>query len=241
MWERALRALAGIFLVCSFTGFCVYFKQLKILPEQLAFFYQRPFSEEKLKEECRRQQIQCEIQEPDKGAEDAQMESETFRAVLVGGIEAMDYGRVESLFSDSDVRIDVSLLKWMTAILVLGCFALLLLLVFYCYEKCGCKTWVYCITFLFFAMYVRYVIFTGMPGFPLWSLPGSWSDFEGWGKFGQEAEYQICCIIRYWEHSVIAGYCESMGKSVGYLLAFLAAAAGRVRRIGIRCAEKNVG
>jgi hypothetical protein len=232
--------LAVIFLISSFTGFCVYFKQLKMLPEYFAFLYQKPVSEEKLTEECRRQQIPCEIQESDIGAEDVQRESEKFQAVLVGGIEAMDYGRVESLFSDSDVRIDVSLLKWMTAILVLGCFALLLLLVFYCYEKWGCKKWVYGVTFLFWAMYVKYAVFDGMPEFPLWSLPGRWSDFEGWGEFWQEVENQLCCIIRFWDHSVVSGYCECMGKSVGYLAVFLAAAADRVRRIGIRCAGKIV-
>lgn len=231
MWGKMIRILAGMFLVCSLTGFFRYFKQLKMMPENFAFLYQEPISAEAIEEECRRQRVLCKIPETGREMEEPGMKQEKFQAVLVYGMEALDAQRVETIFSDSDEKIDVNLLKWLSASAACACFLGLLLSVFCCYEKRGCAKWVYGVTVLVWVFCIKCCILEGLPEFPVWSLPGSWSDFEGWGEFAKETGEQISCMIRFWDDTAVLKYWECVLKGGGCLLASLAVLRAELRKI----------
>ncbi|MCI9173322.1 MAG: hypothetical protein HFH49_00055 [Lachnospiraceae bacterium] len=202
-----------------------------MMPENFAFLYQEPVSAEEIEEECRRQQVLCKIPEEGGETEEPGAKPEKFQAVLVYGMEALDAQRIKTIFSGSDEKIDVNLLKWLAASAACVCFLGLLLSVFCCYEKQGCAKWVYGVTVLVWAFCIKCCIFEGLPEFPVWSLPGRWSDFEGWGAFAGEMGEQISCIIRFWDDTAVLRYYECIFKGGGCLLVSLAMLKAELRKI----------
>lgn len=137
---------------------------------------------------------------------------------MVKGIEALGYHETETLFLDSDFIIDVNLLKWIVYIIIFFCFFCIMVFCFCQNKKRGYKKWFYLVVMLIWFLYVRIFIFASIGDFPVWSLPGKWSDINGWGKLGEEILKQISYVIHYKDYPVICRYYEGIIKSIFYLL-----------------------
>ena len=161
---------------------------------------------------------------------------------MVKGIEALSYHEIENLFMDSDFIIDVNLLKWIVYIIIFFCFFCIMGFCF-CQNKkwdskpsscSACRPagrmaihameargfhskWFYVVVMLIWFLYVRIFIFASIEDFPVWSLPGKWSDLEGWGKLGEEVLKQISYIIHFKDYPIIYTYYQGVIKSIFYL------------------------
>ena len=77
--------------------------------------------------------------------------------------------------------------------------------------------WFYVVVMLIWFLYVRIFIFASIEDFPVWSLPGKWSDLEGWGKLGEEVLKQISYIIHFKDYPIIYTYYQGVINSIFYL------------------------
>lgn len=145
------------------------------------------------------------------------LESKTSMA-MVKGIEALGYHETESLFLDSDFIIDINLLKWIVYSIIFFCFLCIMVFCLLQNKKWGNEKWVYFVVMLIWLLYVRIFIFSNIEDFPLWSLPGKWSDIEGWGKLGEEVLKQISYVIHFKDYPIICKYYEGLIKSILYLM-----------------------
>lgn len=136
---------------------------------------------------------------------------------MVRGIEALGYHEIENLFLDSDFIIDVNLLKWIVYIIIFFCFFCIMAFCFCQNKKWGSKKWFYFVVMFIWFLYVRIFIFASIEDFPVWSLPGKWSDLEGWGKLGEEVLKQISYVIHFKDYPIICEYYEGVIKSIFYL------------------------
>lgn len=145
------------------------------------------------------------------------LESKTSMA-MVKGIEALGYQETESLFLDSDFIMDINLLKWIVYGIIFFCFLCITVFCLFQNKKWGNKKWVYFVVMLIWLLYVRIFIFANIEDFPVWSLPGKWSDIEGWGKLGEDVLKQISYVIHFKDYPIICKYYEGLIKSILYLL-----------------------
>ena len=157
-----------------------------------------------------------EEDDPKKSKED--ISGSKLSAAMVKGTKALSYHEIEKLFSDSDFKIDVNLLKWIVYTIVFFFFFCIMLLCC-CQNKIwGSKKCFYFVTILIWYLYIKIFIFTNIEEFPVWSLPSKWSDLEGWGNLGEEVLKQISYVVHFKDYPIVCRYYQGLIKSILYLL-----------------------
>ncbi len=135
---------------------------------------------------------------------------------MVRGMEALNYREIENLFSDCDYIIDVNLLKWIVYIITFFCFFCIMAFCLCQNKKWRNKKWFCFAVVLVWILLLKIYIYSDIVDFPVRSLPGKWSDIEGWGKLGEEILNQISSIIHVKEYPMICKYYEGVRKSIFY-------------------------
>lgn len=138
--------------------------------------------------------------------------------IMVKGTGALGYHETENLFLDSDVIINVNLLKWIVYGIIFFCFFCIVIFCLSQNTKWSNKKWFRFVVLLIWFLYIRIFIFVNIEDFPVWSLPGTWSDMEGWRKLAEEVLKQISCVIHFKDYPIIYKYYEGIIKSIFYLL-----------------------
>lgn len=235
----------GIALILNYMRFISNYKELSNIDENFTYIYTDSDLPDGIVEECRKYQVDCEIWNMEKEkkeykegltltaagyvicAENGIIERILFLNEESTGLEDgnADYSdgndvkmiEGENLFLNSDFLIDVNLLKWMVYIIIFFCFFCIMVFCFCQNKKWGNKKWIYFVVMFIWFLYVRIFIFASIEDFPVWSLPGKWSDLEGWGKLGEEVLKQISFVFYFKDYPVICKYYEGVIKSIFYL------------------------
>lgn len=229
--------LSGYLSLLNFVQFYVKFQDMGDIEENLTYLFIPTAIPDTLSEELRDLGIECEtwrIQEGEKlQAEGLSHTASGFEAPKEGGapasrqwalsiaavrnMDALDYRKIEALFQGSDDNIDVNLLKWTvyTAVFLLYSGALLFFLAYgkTTHAKWGCL--------LLWICFLKRTLFHGLAEFPVWRLPGLWSDLEGWGALWESAALQASVILQFQNYPIIHNYYQALVSCPLHLAASL--------------------
>lgn len=221
-------AVVGIFLTVTYMKFISCYKTLNDMDGNFLYIYTDSEISQDILEECHKYQTGCEIWNTGK-ADALQTEEMTHANRIEGniaiaevqGIKALNYHEIETLFQDRDVTIDVNLLKWFVSMISFCC----LFCIMVCYicrnKKWVGKKWFYILAVFLSFLYLKKIIFSKIADFPVWALPGKWSDLEGWGILGKEIHKQILCMVYFKEYPIVCAYYEGVSKTIFYLFLLL--------------------
>lgn len=239
--------LSGILFLFSFSRFYIYFREFNDLDESFTcLFYSEPSSAEDLAKECKLQGINCETSILFLGQNAAGTKSahnilpsylptsstdptaaqvtdvkdfdHTLSISIVRGMKTLDYRKTEHLFQNSDVRIDVTLLKWLVYLMASFLFLAILTLFLMHFKKfCGTRwTYFFCLPLLL--CYLKLEIFTDTTRFPVWILPGKWSDLEGFQALWENLLAQLSVISRFRDYPILCRYYQGLTGCPFYLV-----------------------
>ena len=141
----------------------------------------------------------------------------TLSIATVHNMQALDYRKTESLFQNSDAKIDINLLKWTVYLIVLLLF-LGRMASFSTYIKKPLAKWAFLLLSLCF---FKVALFPGLTGFPTWSLPGAWSNLEGWGALWETVFRQAIVILQFQDYPIVHNYFQALLSCPLYLIASL--------------------
>ena len=137
---------------------------------------------------------------------------------IVRGMKTLDYRKTEHLFQNSDVRIDIVLLKWLVYLIASFLF-LGILALFFAYSKKFRKTrWTYFFGLSLFLCYMKLEIFADTARFPVWALPGKWSDLEGFGALWENLLAQLSAISHFRDYPILCRYYQGLAGCPFYLV-----------------------
>lgn len=145
--------------------------------------------------------------------------SRSLAIVMVQGGSSLDYHKTEHIFMGSDTKLDLPLLKWTAYLSVSFCSFGFLLLLFA--QKSFLHKCIYAILVLLWICYLKLELFSSAGAFPLWALPGQWSDLEGWGSLWDSIGAQFSAIFQFREYPILHGYFQSLSGCPFYFLLFL--------------------
>ncbi len=205
----------GIILMISFIKFSICFKEMEHVKEDFTYIYRTPFPVTELREKCKKNQIICQITSYEENRDNVQ--KEILSIVKISDMKILNYHKIENLFLDSDIRIDVNLFKWIVYIFV-GIFFLGIIIFCLCQSP---KSWKHIIVIFFWLLYIKLFVFTTTKQFPIWSLPGKWSDLEGWGNLWKAIQRQITYIIYFKDNPIINNYYQYFINGICYLFLIL--------------------
>lgn len=136
----------------------------------------------------------------------------------VRGMKTLDYRKTEHLFQNSDVRIDIILLKWLVYLIVF-LFSLGILALFFAYSQKICKArWTCFFCLSLFLCYMKLGIFADTARFPVWALPGKWSDLEGFGALWENLLAQLSAISHFRDYPILCRYYQGLAGCPFYLV-----------------------
>ena len=220
----------GMLLLLNYIRFISYYKGSSDTGENFIYIYTDSQLPPGIVEECHKSQIGCEVWKIGNVEELCAVSSQPAYSVfgtenmigeisiaMVRGTGVFSYREMEHLFLDRDFIIDVNLLKWIMYIIIFGGFFCIMVLCLCHNKKWGNKKWLYFVILLIWSLYIKIFISASIEDFPVWSLPGKWSDIEGWRKLGGEVLKQISCIIHFKDYPIICRYYEGVIKSIFYL------------------------
>ena len=222
----------GLLFLFSFSRFYIHFKEFDDLDESFTcLFYSEPSSAQGLAKECLAQGIDCEtfIAGLEKGTTlgiDCETLTASPRCPLAGpmaisivrGMKTLDCRKTEHLFQNSDVRIDIILLKWLVYLIVF-LFSLGILALFLAYSQKICKArWTCFFCLSLFLCYMKLGIFADTARFPVWALPGKWSDLEGFGDLWENLLAQLSAISHFRDYPVLCSYYQGLAGCPFYLV-----------------------
>ncbi len=141
----------------------------------------------------------------------------TLSIATVHNMQALDYKKTESLFQNSDAKIDINLLKW-TVYLIVFLLFLGRMASFSTYIKKPLAKWAFLLLSLCF---FKVALFPGLTGFPTWSLPGAWSNLEGWGALWETVFRQAIVILQFQDYPIVHNYFQALLSCPLYLIASL--------------------
>lgn len=141
----------------------------------------------------------------------------TLSIATVHNMQVLDYRKTESLFQNSDAKIDINLLKW-TVYLIVFLLFLGRMASFSTYIKKPLAKWAFLLLSLCF---FKVALFPGLTGFPTWSLPGAWSNLEGWGALWETVFKQATVILQFQDCPIVHNYFQALVSCPIYLAASL--------------------
>lgn len=139
--------------------------------------------------------------------------TETSLAIsLVQGKDSLSFRKTEYLFAGCDAAIDMSLLKWAACLAVSLCpFGFLALL-----PAQAKKARIPCL--LIWICYLKLEVFSSAGPFPIWALPGKWSDLEGWGSLWDSIAMQVSALFQFRDYPILHGYFQNLSGCLFYFL-----------------------
>lgn len=166
-------------------------------------------------------------------------------AVLASGVKPLNWHKLDLSLAGSIQRIDVSLLKSVAAAAVCVFFLGIFLIFLISAHKCNLPSrhicperkrppkWPLPVIAILWAFYAKNFILQAVgtlplqlpPGrcfilpknFPLWLLPGKWSDFSGWQSLWDHFKTQMQAIIFYQDSPIISPYYQGFRQSLAWL------------------------
>ena len=201
-----------------FAQFSASFQELEAFGENTAFLYPSLDSAKPAAEKAQDSQAGCRIWM------EGQEEGASVFAVKASGVKAINWHYLEYAFPDSLQRIDVGLLKWAVYISIGMFFLGVSLLFFRRYKICGAsarerrpsKRPVFFMACLW-VFYVKSFVLQEAEGFPVWLLPGKWSDMEGWQALWEGFRGQMQAVISYQDSPAIRPYYSGAVQSLLWL------------------------
>ncbi len=214
--------IVGMMLIIHSKRFLECLNELNAIEENFAYIYSDAALLQGKAEQCEKRKIDCEIwnisESKDLCADldYSDLAQHGMALAILKGIGVFNCQETEYIFLDSEIRIDLNLLKWMVcSIMSVCCFGMavfdlsrgsmgknksisMLLAAFHC---------------TFYIKLLQY----GSLEVPVRSLPGAWSDAEGWRELGEGVLKQMSCLIQYKNYPVICRYYEGIINSMFYL------------------------
>lgn len=140
--------------------------------------------------------------------------------VTIQSCHSRNFQETESLFSGYDEKIDVNLLKWMAYVITalfftgMALFFLLKLKKSSPHFRAG---WPFLLCLLVYLGFLKMELFSETAEFPLWVLPGTWSDLEGWGTLWKNMGLQFEIIFRFRDCPVLINYYQNLTGCFSFL------------------------
>lgn len=140
-----------------------------------------------------------------------------FSAVMVSGMNPFNYQKVENLFFGYETKVDIRLLKWIFCFFGVLFFAGTAIHILIIKKKHRIVKGVWFLVLLLGFCYSQVFEFLQIEAFPLWALPGKWSDFNGWKSLWESIGQQIAYIIRFQDYPIIDKYYHGIIKGIFHL------------------------
>ncbi len=217
--------IVGMMLIIHSKRFLECLNELNAIEENFAYIYSDAALLQGKAEQCEKRKIDCEIYYSD-------LAQHGMALAILKGIGVFNWQETEYIFLDSEIRIDLNLLKWIVcSIMSVCCFGMA---VFDLSRGSRGKNKSFSMLLAAFhcTFYIKLLQY-GSLEVPVWSLPGAWSDAEGWRELGEGVLKQMSCLIQYKNYPVICRYYEGIINSM-FHLCFSFALSGILFKIALK-------
>ncbi len=138
-------------------------------------------------------------------------------AVLVSGVKSLNWHKLNMSLAGSVQRIDTSLLKYVAAAAVCVFFLGIFLFFLISAHSLPGRHIRPSIIAVLWAFYAQNFFLQAVGSFPLWLLPGRWSDIAGWQSLWDHLKCQVQSIIFYQETPIISPYYQGFLQGLAWL------------------------
>lgn len=201
-WKYVGTFIIGLLFLISFSKVIFGFQELNHRDEKFLFVYKDCEISENLTKQSSIYEIDCESWQPTNRtllAEDSNQNMQNAAGlVIVNEADSLSYQKIMNYFKDNDGEIDIGLIKWLLQIFMTVFLVGIVLILLRTSEKRGgkrCRIIYFSILILIWLLYKKSI--SGFSPFPVWVLPGKWSDFAGWKELGDSVGRQLFSMMLY--------------------------------------------